>query len=240
MITDCPKRESLNRPFVTTIRLAKKNPPPRLFTGQTDTLPMAKKKSIKVKKLPASVRIDLTGHKYGRLTVLGFAGYRGSALLWSCQCECGNVGTYIRNNLRSGTSTQCIDCAHEDRRETSATHGMWGTVEYRAWERIRKHENVCARWRKFENFYEDVGDKPSPKYIMARKNTKLGWRPSNAGWSPPNPTRRRANTKLIRFRGKSQSVSEWAEEVGLSPSALRNRLNNGWTVKEALTIEPMR
>ena len=203
---------------------------------------MAKKKRVAgTKAVPKSIRIDLTGHEYGRLTVLGFAGYRDDAPMWRCKCDCGTSSDYYRANLRSGTSTQCLECSRRQTGERSTTHGMWGTVEYRAWERIRKHDDVCRRWEKFENFYKDVGNRPSKSHIMVRKDTTGPWRPSNAGWAPrKNSGARRSNSNVIRFRGKSKTITEWAGEVGITAASLRSRLKSGWTVKEALTTKSMR
>ena len=198
-------------------------------------------KKIQTKKVPTSVRIDLTGHQYGRLTVLGFAGYRHTALMWKCQCECGSVSDYYRNNLRSGTSTQCIDCRHEDFGERSTTHNMHRTPEYRAWERVRKSDNCCQRWSKFENFYEDLGDRPSDEHHISRSVASRGWKPSNVDWVHRDEVQtQKSNSRMIRFRGKNQTLTAWAEEIGISPASLRYRLKNGWTVKEALTTESLR
>lgn len=54
--------------------------------------------------------IDLTGKKFGRLSVLSRDNKRKSTY-WICQCECGNILSVYSNNLRSGNSTQCRSCA---------------------------------------------------------------------------------------------------------------------------------
>jgi hypothetical protein len=41
---------------------------------------------------------------------------------------------------------------------------------------------------------------------------------------------------LITFRGRTQTTSRWARELGLSPSGLRDRLTQGWPLEEALTM----
>lgn len=43
--------------------------------------------------------------------------------------------------------------------------------------------------------------------------------------------------KELTFNGKTQSITKWAEEVGLQRPALYDRINrHGWSVEEALTI----
>lgn len=43
--------------------------------------------------------------------------------------------------------------------------------------------------------------------------------------------------RQITFNGKTQSISAWAKEIGISRAALYDRINrHGWTVEEALKI----
>lgn len=44
-------------------------------------------------------KIDLTGNRYGHLTVLKENGKRGKNILWLCRCDCGNE---IKNNKLCG------------------------------------------------------------------------------------------------------------------------------------------
>lgn len=69
--------------------------------------------------------IDLTGQRFGRLTVLGYKGRppgdRGT--FWYCLCDCGTVTAPRSNQLRRGVTTHCgcvqYQCipriSHEDR-----------------------------------------------------------------------------------------------------------------------------
>jgi len=52
--------------------------------------------------------IDITGHKYGRLTVIERAGsYRRHQTTWLCRCDCGNEVVIKSNALRSGNTKSC-------------------------------------------------------------------------------------------------------------------------------------
>ena len=53
-------------------------------------------------------RIDLTGEKFGRLTVISFAGTdKNGKVLWHCQCECGNKTIVRSDSLRWGATRSC-------------------------------------------------------------------------------------------------------------------------------------
>jgi hypothetical protein len=55
--------------------------------------------------LPRGVT-DETGHTYGRLTVVEFAGIAGKAM-WHCLCECGKGCTVRADKLRTGATVSC-------------------------------------------------------------------------------------------------------------------------------------
>lgn len=52
--------------------------------------------------------IDLTGRKFGKLTVIERVGNSGSK--WLCKCECGREKTVLGSNLRQGYTTTCGHC----------------------------------------------------------------------------------------------------------------------------------
>ena len=57
--------------------------------------------------------IDLTGQRFGKLTVIGYAGKMGRTLAysgWLCQCECGEKAAFPRHQLIRGAVTRCPYC----------------------------------------------------------------------------------------------------------------------------------
>ena len=65
-------------------------------------------------------RIDETGNTHGRLTVLGYAGFKGHAM-WRCRCVCGNIIEADGTLLRSGHTKSC-GCFKRDKVKLSAGH----------------------------------------------------------------------------------------------------------------------
>lgn len=66
--------------------------------------------------------IDLTGRRFGRLTVLERVGtYKNendpciAMPTWRCRCDCGEETVVIGNNLRQGMTRSC-GCLRRDRR----------------------------------------------------------------------------------------------------------------------------
>lgn len=51
---------------------------------------------------------DITGEKFGKLTVLSRCGStKQKQAVWLCQCECGNYTNVLGNHLKSGHTTSC-------------------------------------------------------------------------------------------------------------------------------------
>lgn len=87
----------------------------------------------------------------------------------------------------------------------------------------------------YENFIEDVGDRPSLKHQIDRKNNDGNYDPDNVVWSTDveNKNNTRANV-FLTFGGKTQTVAQWAREIGMGYSTLKERIKHGWPVEKAL------
>lgn len=95
---------------------------------------------------------------------------------------------------------------------------------------------VHKRWEKFENFLADMGECPDGR-TLDRINVNGNYTPHNCRWATWEEqwANTRQNRKLT-FRGRTQHLSAWAREFGMSQSKLSARLNKfGWSLEEALT-----
>jgi hypothetical protein len=127
------------------------------------------------------------------------------------------------------------------------------TAEYRAWAamigRCYNSNNprfpyyggrgvkVCSRWRTFENFLRDMGEKPGQSFSLDRINTNGNYSPSNCQWATHSQQMiNRRTSRVIRFRRQSKTVVEWARETGLKRETITARLNRGWSVRRALNF----
>lgn len=63
------------------------------------------------------IKVDLTGRRYGRLTVVGQAERKGVSRTsrWTCQCDCGRSHEASSSDLEEGKVTSC-GCAKRDSR----------------------------------------------------------------------------------------------------------------------------
>ena len=201
---------------------------------------MARKRKFNT-NVPATIKSNLLGKKFGRLTVVGFGGYTKPsgkrstrAVMWTCRCECGSVHDYQAGNLREEHSTQCAECGRKRATDRRRTHGQSGTPTYCTWESAKAARTLCRKWMRFEAFYQDMGDRPDGQYLR-RTNTSRLHSPSNSYWGGRQPAKPR---RLLTYAGRTMGLAEWARDLGFSPQTLSLRLATGWSVKDALSTPP--
>lgn len=140
------------------------------------------------RRIPCSIRVNLLDENFGQLTVIGFGGRRKGQTMWVCRCTCGHVAEYHAGNLRAGRSSKCVLCQLDALQQTrkNYTHGYSNTSTYRAWTGTRRYGR-CRRWEKFENFLDDMGERPEGSRLV-RLNRKKPYSKSNAVWRSPAET----------------------------------------------------
>ena len=198
--------------------------------------------------------IDLTGQTFGRWKVKqrDWAARPDERARWICRCECGEKRSVDGGNLRTGLSRSC-GCLHsEQSAEAHRTHGMSGTKVYQAWQGMHtrcgnprepgfKHYGgrgikICKRWRKFENFYADMGIPPSKKHSLDRIDNDGNYEPRNCRWATELQQKsNRRNTRRLTFKGETKTITEWSRKTGLSWEVIYGRVRLGWSVHKALS-----
>jgi hypothetical protein len=103
---------------------------------------------------------------------------------------------------------------------------------------------VCAEWCvSFEQFYRDMGSRPTPKHSLDRRDNDGWYTPDNCRWATQTEqTRNTRKNRRFLYRGRPMTIQEIVEVSGtkLLPSALYHRLVlRGWDVEFALT-QPLR
>lgn len=191
---------------------------------------------------------DLTGQKFGKLTVVSLYESRGGHVYWNCLCDCGS-GKIVRGSHLTSNHTASCGCGGKHK-----THGDTRSRLYRTWCNMRQrchNKNVkcyplyggrgitvCDEWRNdFEAFrcwalsngYQD-------NLTIDRKDNNGSYSPNNCRWAThkdqANNTRK---TRFLTYNGETHSVSEWARLLGIKQSTLNMRLNKyNWSVEEAL------
>ncbi len=96
---------------------------------------------------------------------------------------------------------------------------------------------VCDRWKRFENFYEDMGDPPRGLSIDRIDNDK-GYCKENCRWATnQEQALNTSRNRIFEFNGGAMTASEWAIKIGINRQSLWSRINSGWSVERALTTK---
>lgn len=181
----------------------------------------------------------LIGKTFGRLTVVENKGLnKYGKTLWLCKCTCGNNIVAIGSSIIIGETKSC-GCY---KTEKLTKHSLSRSKEYRVWaDMIQRCTNqkcanykhygargivVCKRWMdSFEAFLKDMGNRPSEKHSLERKDVNGNYTPVNCKWA----TRReqdlnRRNTRFIEHNGVKMVLCEWASFLNVGRVTLREFL----------------
>lgn len=205
---------------------------------------------------------NLSGKRFGKLVAVCDIGRTSRGRIWNCICDCGAETTSISTYLKNGHKRSC-GCLHAESArvagEKQRTHGHTSkerkksASEYHAWSSMKSrclnpnvHNykrygargiTVCERWADFQNFYADMGPKPSSKHSLERLDTNGNYEPKNCVWADAfQQASTRTNVRSIEAFGKIMTAAAWSRETGIPATVIRNRLDSGWDVEKALSV----
>lgn len=179
------------------------------------------------------VKNDLTGKRFGRLTVIGIDDRGDRKTYYNCQCDCGNVKSVRSDSLISGAIRSCGCMKKEQDLENltaNHSHRMSGTRIYGIWQGIKKrcynpHEarydryggrgiKMCDEWREsFQSFY-DWSTKNGYEETLSidRIDNNGDYCPENCRWSDTQEqARNRSSNIRITIGNATKTLTEWCE-----------------------------
>ena len=204
-------------------------------------------------------KLNIVGEKYSRLTVTKeaepyYSPKGRKCRMYECLCDCGNTITVRGSDLRSGRTQSCKCLNKEILTETKFKHGRtrandrtycsWSDMKYRCdSSNCSNYHNYggrgityCEAWADFENFLADMGECP-PNKSIDRIDVDGNYEPDNCQWATEEEqANNRRNNHLLTYQGKTQTLSQWARELGFTVQLIKDRINRyGWSVEEALS-----
>jgi hypothetical protein len=176
--------------------------------------------------------IDYTGYKTGELEVLERCEVNTSygAARWFCKCSCGKLFAVSSKELKSGGTQSCGHLRVTNVRAANIRHGSTLTPEYMAYNSAKNRctnpnntayynyggRGIEFRFKSFEEFLAEVGNRPSPQHSLDRfPNNDGHYEPGNVRWASKKEqarNRRCDNCVLLMQRIKDLELAALAAE----------------------------
>lgn len=202
--------------------------------------------------------IDLTGKRFGNLTVLRktYKAIKNGKryVCWECQCDCGNITTVYTNALKSGNTLSC-GCYN---RKRAFKHGGKGTRLYNIWLAMKarcknpnrpeyKHYggrgiSVCPDWENFANFQEwAITNGYQDHLTLDRIDVNGNYYPKNCRWATyEEQANNKRKTIKITVGDETHTISEWCKITNVPETAIRHRIHYGWEPQKIVYQPSMR
>lgn len=131
---------------------------------------------------------------------------------------------------------------HKVNRTQSRTYNSWCAMKARC--QNPKNEKypryggrgirVCERWQLFDNFLADMGECPEGMTID-REHNDDNYEPGRCRWATDEEqANKRSNNHLITWNDKTQTIAQWAQELGMSYGKLVSRIHREWPLHLAM------
>jgi len=203
---------------------------------------------------------EFIGQKFNKLTIISNKFTCNKKTYVNAICECGNVKKYRLDGIKSGHAKSCgciaLLWAKNLAKQVLTTHNMSRSSEYIIYADIKKRcynnkykdfENyggrgikVCDRWLKgFENFYKDMGDRPTLNHSIDRIDVNGNYEPLNCRWATQKEQcNNKRNNKKVILNGVEIKLNEYCDKNNLNYQIISSRINSGWSVEKSF-LEPM-
>lgn len=192
---------------------------------------------------------DLTGQRFGRLTVIKFVFKdKNSCKYYLCVCRCGNETSVSGGNLKNGHTKSCGCLKIEMSLQRFKTHGLSKTNFYRKYhhaknrclnKNVKNYNDYGGRgikflWKSFEKFKKDM----YPSYLrhckkfgikettLERKNVNGNYCKENCCFATKKiQANNKRNNNFITYNGKRQTTAQWAKELNINYKLLYQKIN---------------
>jgi hypothetical protein len=195
---------------------------------------------------------NLTGQKFNYLTALGFAGKKARHSRWYFECDCGTIRDVVGASVTSGRTKSCGCHKQKLTRERREKHGMSRTPTYMSYRAAKgrcenpkdsKYQNYGGRgvkflYQSFEEFFADMGERPSRDMTLDRIDTNGNYGPGLCRWASRRTQAHTRNDSVrITVEGKTvilASLYSPQEPANKKHNAARRIKKFNWPVMAAL------
>ena len=189
------------------------------------------------------------GQTFGQLTITGIAEvYRTKSGAYvqrvTAKCSCGGTRIAHMASITSGDVRACKKCTKEasGRTPRHPLKPTWRAMIGRCHDpKNSGYRNygargieVCTLWREsFENFLNDMGERPTSKHSLDRIDNSRGYDPGNCRWALPHEQQnnKRSNVNVCAG-GRTLTLTEWSRALNVTVERLNYPLRHGYTLDQ--------
>lgn len=206
--------------------------------------------------LPKRIRREpVVGERFGQLVVVEPIHHEYDQFIYTkFLCDCGTEKVSRFLSVAAGQIISCGCVSRQRLDEGRLLHGRYGTPEYHSWHSMKQrcgnpnnleYHNYGGRgitydpdWESFENFYKDMGDRPSPEYSLERLNVNEGYNAANCTWATVEEQIRNRRISLnLTHDGVTHSLAEWSRLLGIPYNTVAVRFHAGQESAEVLSTQ---
>lgn len=162
------------------------------------------------------------------------------------KCFCGSMAklclSHVNNNKIK--SCGCLQWIKKHDMSNAPLYNVWQQMKHRCLNQNHSEYgqyggrgiNVCAKWaNSFEDFYKDMGEKPTLNHSIDRVDNDKGYCKGNCRWATKKQQiiNRRNMTKFYHY-GLSLVACEWANVMEVPAGRINFRLRHGWNSFDAI------
>lgn len=198
--------------------------------------------------------IDLSGQRFGRLTVIERADSSKGKTKWLCKCECGKETVVFASNLTRGIAKSCGCLRNEVTSKRRTIHGQRRSRLYNIWEQMKgrctrsthpfyrlyggRGITICEEWKdSFKPFHDwATANGYADNLTIDRIDTNGNYCPENCRWADMvTQANNTSRNHLLEYNGEVHTLAEWSKLTGINYMSLKTRIRRGWSVERALT-----
>ncbi len=194
--------------------------------------------------------INIIGETFGYLTVINRSDDVGNGkkpvVKYECICTCGQLVTVKGESLRSGHTVSC-GCK-------KVKHNLSNKERlYNIWKCMRQRCNnpnnprfshyggmgvkICVEWNDYLMFRSwALANGYADNLSIDRIDVNGNYEPSNCRWATNKiQANNQTRNRMISYKGRNYTMSELADSLDLSYSALQHRIERGWTIERIVS-----
>lgn len=208
-----------------------------------------------------SLKEDITGQKFGRLTVIEFSHIEKRKTYWKCRCDCGKEIITRADGLKNGHTSSC-GCYNKEILQNAThniKHGFSKKRIYHIWEDMKNRcyaergeqycnyggrgISVCDEWlgedgaKKFIKWAYANGYDENAQFgecTLDRIDVNGNYEPQNCRWVSAKKQANNTRKNLyISYMGETKTLAEWCEHLGLPYHTIKKRIYSGWNIEDA-------